>query len=121
MVLVTGLHIFSNKTVRELSDVMIFVEADADIRLSRRVYQDTVMRGISLDESIRNYLENIKPAFEKYTEPTKSYSDMAIPHFGGGYASNSDSIGKPVVNAEGGGFESEQNKAAAFLVFQALR
>jgi uridine kinase len=64
------------------------------VRLSRRVFQDTIIRKIPLDDSIKNYLENIKPAFEQFTEPTKKFADMVIPHFGGGYSNNYDDICK---------------------------
>lgn len=65
------MHILTSEIIRKNSDISVFIEADDDIRLSRRVYQDTVIRKISLNESIDNYLHNIKPMFEEYTEPTK--------------------------------------------------
>lgn len=86
MIVVTGMHIMSRHIVRKLSSVSVFLEADSDVRLSRRIYQDTVIRKIPLEKSIKNYLDNIKPNFELHIEPTKKFCDMVIMNFGGGYS-----------------------------------
>jgi uridine kinase len=86
MIIVTGMHIMSRHIVRKLSSVSVFLEADSDVRLSRRIYQDTVIRKIPLDKAINNYLNNIKPNFETHIEPTKKFCDMVLPNFGGGYS-----------------------------------
>jgi uridine kinase len=92
MIIVTGMHIFTRELIRKCSSVSMFIEADADVRLSRRIYQDTIIRKIPLDKSIKNYLDNIKPNFETYIEPTKKFCDMVIPNFGGGYSDNHGDI-----------------------------
>ena len=84
--------------VQKLSGVSVFLEADSDVRLSRRIYQDTVIRKIPLEKAINNYLNNIKPNFETYIEPTKKFCHMVLPNFGGGY---SDKHGDNIVT---GGF-----------------
>lgn len=117
LIIVIGMHVLTCETIREGSDISVFIESDDDVRLSRRVYQDTVIRKLSLNESIKNYIDNIKPLFEVHTEPTKKYCDVVIPHFGGGYSDNHGDI-------LSGGFENEESKAVnlfAQSIFFALR
>lgn len=66
-------------------DCKVFIDSDSDVRLSRRIYKDTQDDGIDLNDSINNYLQNIKPSYENEIEPCKIMSDIIIPHFGGGY------------------------------------
>jgi uridine kinase len=65
--------------------VKVFIDSDSDVRLSRRVFQDTQENKKDLNESVANYLEFIKPSYEREIEPTKQTSDIIIPHFGGGF------------------------------------
>lgn len=89
LLVLEGSHIFmSNEITKNLSTMInlrVFIDSDSDIRLSRRVYQDTVENKKDLNWSINNYLENIKPSYDIEIEPTKQSSDIIIPHFGGGF------------------------------------
>lgn len=86
LIIVEGCHIFMNNLpICRYIDSKIFIDSDSDVRLSRRIYKDTQDDGKDLNDSIANYLAEIKPSYEKEIEPCKSESDIIIPHFGGGY------------------------------------
>lgn len=86
LVIIEGSHIFmENHPIYKYIDSKIFIDSDSDVRLSRRIYKDTQDDGMDLNESISNYLENIKPSYDSEIEPCKIKSDIIIPHFGGGY------------------------------------
>lgn len=67
IIVVHGLHILANEELKKCLSLSCYVDSDDDIRLSRRVYQDTKSRGKTITECIHNYLQNIKPAYERYT------------------------------------------------------
>ncbi|KAI6191777.1 Uridine kinase [Aphelenchoides bicaudatus] len=79
VVLVEGILIFFDKSLRDLFDIKLFVDADPDIRLARRVERDTKERGRNLQQVIHQYLGLVKPAFEEFCLPTKKYADVIIP------------------------------------------
>jgi uridine kinase len=89
LLIIEGSHIFMNneitKNLSTLINLKVFIDSDSDIRLSRRVYQDTIDNKRDLNWSINNYLEHIKPSYDREIEPTKQSSDIIIPHFGGGF------------------------------------
>ena len=89
LMIIEGSHIFMPpediENVSALINLRVFIDSDADVRLSRRVYQDTQEKNMDLNASVNNYLEFIKPSYEKQIEPTKQTSDIIIPHFGGGF------------------------------------
>ena len=66
--------------IRNLADIKIFVESEADIRFIRRLKRDMKERGRSLDEVVNQYLETVKPMHDLYVEPTKKYADIIIPN-----------------------------------------
>jgi uridine kinase len=68
--------------VRELCDVKVFVDADADIRLIRRIERDTHERGRPLDEIIEQYLSTVQPMHLQFVEPSKRYADVIVPRGG---------------------------------------
>ena len=67
-------------------NIRVFIDSDSDVRLSRRIYKDTVENGMLLDLSIMQYLTQIKLSYEKDIEPTKVNCDLVVPHIGNGYA-----------------------------------
>lgn len=79
IVLVEGILILENPTLRKLFDLKIFVDTDADVRILRRITRDIHERGRSLDSVIQQYLETVKPMHEAFVEPTKRYADVIIP------------------------------------------
>ncbi|HTP80965.1 MAG TPA: uridine kinase, partial [Bacteroidota bacterium] len=67
------------KALRELMDIRIFVDTDADERLVRRIRRDIVERGRSLDSVIAQYLRTVKPMHLEFVEPSKHWADIIIP------------------------------------------
>ena len=82
VIIVEGILIFENKDLRDLMDIKIFVDADADIRICRRIKRDVNKRGRSLESVITQYQETVKPMHEKYVEPSKKYADIVVPEGG---------------------------------------
>lgn len=86
LILVEGILIYENKELRDLLDLKIFIDVDADIRILRRLKRDVEERGRTVEMSINQYMETARPMHEKYVEPTKHLSDILIPN--GGYNEN---------------------------------
>ena len=82
VIIVEGILIFENKLLRDLMDIRIFVDTDADIRLCRRVKRDVNKRGRSLESVLQQYQETVKPMHEKYVEPSKKYAHILVPEGG---------------------------------------
>ena len=82
VIVVEGILIFENKALRDLMDIKIYVDADADIRICRRIKRDVNKRGRSLESVITQYQETVKPMHEKYVEPSKKYADIVVPEGG---------------------------------------
>ena len=82
VVVVDGILLFSDARVRELCDVKVFVDADPDIRLIRRIRRDTAKRGRALDEVLDQYLTTVQPMHLQFVEPTKRYADVIVPRGG---------------------------------------
>ena len=82
VVIVEGILIFENEPLRELMDIRIFVDTDADIRLCRRVKRDVNKRGRTLESVLKQYQETVKPMHEKYVEPSKKYANLVVPEGG---------------------------------------
>lgn len=83
VILVEGILLFENKTLRDLMDIKIFVDADADIRFIRRLLRDIEKRKRTLDSVVEQYSTTVKPMHEQFVEPTKKYADIIVPK--GGY------------------------------------
>uniref|UniRef100_A0A915E146 uridine/cytidine kinase n=1 Tax=Ditylenchus dipsaci TaxID=166011 RepID=A0A915E146_9BILA len=79
VILVEGILIFFDVELRKMFDLKLFVDADPDIRLARRVERDTTERGRPLEYVLHQYLTLVKPAFEDFCLPTKKYADVIIP------------------------------------------
>jgi uridine kinase len=82
VVVIDGILLFSDPRVRELCDVKVFVDADADIRLVRRIRRDIKKRGRPLDEVLEQYLTTVQPMHLEFVEPTKRYADVIVPRGG---------------------------------------
>ena len=78
-VIVEGILIFENKALRDLMDIKIFVDTDADVRILRRLTRDMQERGRSLESIIEQYLTTVKPMHEAFVEPSKKYADIIVP------------------------------------------
>ena len=77
-----GILLFVDEAVRALCDVKVFVDADADIRLIRRLKRDVQKRGRTLEEVIAQYLETVQPMHLQFVEPSKRYADVIVPRGG---------------------------------------
>ena len=82
VIIVEGILIFENKPLRDLMDIKIFVDTDADVRLCRRIKRDVNKRGRTLESVLTQYQETVKPMHEKYVEPSKKYADIVVPEGG---------------------------------------
>lgn len=83
VILVEGILIFENKALRDLMDIKIFVDTDADVRILRRLVRDVNKRGRTLDSVVSQYLTTVKPMHDAFVEPSKKYADIIVPE--GGY------------------------------------
>ena len=81
-VIVEGILIFQNKALRDLLDIKIFVDTDADVRILRRIVRDVRDRGRSLESVVDQYLTTVKPMHEQFVEPSKRNADIIIPEGG---------------------------------------
>ncbi|HTE47760.1 MAG TPA: uridine kinase [Gemmatimonadaceae bacterium] len=82
VVVIDGILLFSDARVRDLCDVKVFVDADPDIRLIRRIRRDTSKRGRPLDEILDQYLTTVQPMHLQFVEPSKRYADVIVPRGG---------------------------------------
>ena len=82
VIIVEGILIFENAQLRDLMDIKIYVDTDADIRLCRRVKRDVNKRGRSLESVLTQYQQTVKPMHEKYVEPSKKYAHVVVPEGG---------------------------------------
>ena len=94
VIIVDGILIFENKELRELMDIKVFVDTDADIRLARRILRDVRDRGRSMESVIDQYTTTVKPMHEEFVEPSKKHADVIIPE--GGF--NSVAVGMIIEN-----------------------
>ena len=78
VVIVEGILIFQDPTLRDMFDIKIFVETDADVRILRRALRDIRDRGRTLESVITQYLTTVKPMHEQYVEPSRKYADIIV-------------------------------------------
>lgn len=79
VIIVEGILILSHPEIREMFDIKIFVHADSDERLIRRLRRDIATRGRDLEEVLHRYKTTLKPMHQQFIEPTKEYADIIIP------------------------------------------
>ncbi len=82
VIIVEGILIFENESLRDLMDIRLFVDTDADVRLCRRIKRDVTKRGRTLESVLAQYQATVKPMHEKYVEPSKKYANLVIPEGG---------------------------------------
>lgn len=82
VIIVEGIMIFENEALRNLMDIRIYVDTDADVRLCRRIKRDVNKRGRSLESVLEQYQTTVKPMHEKYVEPSKKYANLVVPEGG---------------------------------------
>jgi len=82
VIIVEGILIFENQPLRDLMDIRIFVDTDADVRLCRRIKRDVNKRGRTLESVLTQYQQTVKPMHEKYVEPSKRFAHIVIPEGG---------------------------------------
>ncbi len=82
VIIVEGILIFENEALRDLMDIKIFVDTDADVRLCRRIKRDVNKRGRTLESVIEQYQTTVKPMHEKYVEPSKRFANIVVPEGG---------------------------------------
>jgi uridine kinase len=81
-ILVEGLLIFADQSLRNLMDIKVYVDADADLRFIRRLQRDIVERGRTPESIIEQYLTTVRPMHLDFIEPSKRYADVIIPQGG---------------------------------------
>lgn len=79
IIIVEGILVFTNEELRNLCDIKIFVHADADERLIRRMKRDIKERGRDIDEVLNRYETMLKPMHNQFIEPTMKYADIIVP------------------------------------------
>ena len=82
VIIVEGILIFENKELRDLMDIRIFVDTDADVRLCRRIARDVNERGRTLESVLDQYQNTVKPMHELYVEPSKKFANIVVPEGG---------------------------------------
>ena len=78
VIIVEGILIFENEDLRNLMDIRIFVDTDADVRLCRRIKRDVTKRGRTLESVLEQYQSTVKPMHEQYVEPSRKYADIVV-------------------------------------------
>ena len=78
VIIVEGILIFQDPTLRDMFDIKIFVETDADVRILRRALRDVRDRGRTLESVITQYLTTVKPMHEQFVEPSRKYADIIV-------------------------------------------
>ncbi|AVQ33023.1 uridine kinase [Staphylococcus muscae] len=82
VIIVEGIFALENEELRNLMDVKIYVDTDADLRILRRLLRDTRERGRTMDSVIDQYLSVVRPMHNQFIEPTKKFADIIIPEGG---------------------------------------
>ena len=82
VIIIEGILIFADESLRNLFDIKLFVDTDADVRILRRIVRDVRDRGRSLESVINQYLSTVKPMHEQFVEPSKRNADLIIPEGG---------------------------------------
>jgi uridine kinase len=82
VIILEGILVFANPDLRALMDIKIYVDADADVRLIRRLRRDVAERGRSLDSVLHQYMATVRPMHLEFVEPSKRYADVIVPEGG---------------------------------------
>jgi uridine kinase len=82
VIVIDGILLFVDERVRDVCDVKVYVDADADVRLIRRLRRDMVKRGRPFEEILEQYLSTVRPMHQQFVEPSKRYADLIVPRGG---------------------------------------
>ena len=82
VIIIDGILIFENEELRDMMDIKVYVDTDADLRLARRILRDVRERGRSMESVISQYTKTVEPMHEQFVEPSKRYADVIIPEGG---------------------------------------
>lgn len=82
IIIVEGILVLEDERIRNLLDIKVYVDTDADIRILRRLIRDINERGRTVDSVVNQYLEVVRPMHLQFTEPTKRYADIIVPEGG---------------------------------------
>ncbi|NHM30411.1 uridine kinase [Neobacillus terrae] len=85
VIILEGILILEDERLRDLMDIKLFVDTDADLRIVRRLIRDIKERGRSMDSVIEQYVNVVRPMHNQFIEPTKRYADIIIPEGGHNY------------------------------------
>jgi uridine kinase len=79
VIIVEGILLFTDERIRKLCNIKVFVDAPADERLMRVIKRDTIERGRDIEQTLKRYLDTVKPMHEQFIEPTKRFADIIVP------------------------------------------
>lgn len=82
VIIVEGILIFENRELRDMFDIKVFIDTDADVRIIRRILRDVRERGRTLESVINQYLTTVKLMHEQFVDPSKKYADIIVPEGG---------------------------------------
>ncbi len=82
IIIVEGILVLEDERIRDLLDIKVYVDTDADIRILRRLVRDINERGRDVDSVVEQYLSVVRPMHMQFTEPTKRYADIIVPEGG---------------------------------------
>ena len=82
VIVLEGILIFVDEELREMMDIKLFIDADADIRLVRRIERDVRERGRAIESILRQYQATVRPMHLQFVEPSKRYADLIVPEGG---------------------------------------
>lgn len=82
VILLEGIFVLAEEKIRNMCDILVYVDTDSDIRLIRRLKRDMQERGRSLDSICQQYLETVRPMHEQFIEPSKKYAHLIVPEGG---------------------------------------
>ena len=82
VIIIDGILILENQKLRDLMDVKVYVDTDADVRLGRRLLRDVQERGRSIESVLSQYFCTVKPMHDEFVEPSKRYADLIVPEGG---------------------------------------
>ncbi|WP_062355625.1 uridine kinase [Bacillus kwashiorkori] len=82
VIILEGILVLEDERLRDLMDIKLFVDTDADLRIIRRLVRDTKERGRTMDSVIDQYVSVVRPMHNQFVEPTKRYADIIIPEGG---------------------------------------
>jgi uridine kinase len=86
VIVIEGILVLADESLRDMMDFRVFVDEDADLRLARRIRRDEVERGRSAQSVLLQYEESVRPMHETFVEPSKRYADIIIPRGGENHA-----------------------------------